>query len=144
MRPKLTALRSATSTTEKLCSTGKRNAAGNKSGSTVANSAPVLRRPTSPLTAGRKPAASPPSTSGVGVAIGVGVAVDIAVDLGVDVAVDLGVGASGSQLKSWAVTQSNSSNALSACPPPLLSDSDISELRSFFELLDQWDRRRVE
>src|ERR1019366_6573707 len=126
MRPKLTALRSATSTTEKLCSTGKRNAVGNKSGSTVANSAPVLRRPTSPLTAGRKPAASPPSTSGV------------------DVAVDLGVGASGSQLKSWAVTQSNSSNALSACPPPLLSDSDISELRSFFELLDQWDRRRVE
>ena|ERR1035437_7963559 len=137
MRPRLTALRSAPATTEKLCSTGKRNAVGNKSRSTVANSALVLRRPTSPPTAGRKPAASPPSTSGVGVAVGV------AVDLGVDVAVDLGVGASGSQLKSWAVAQ-DSLHSSPACPPPLLSDSDISELRSFFELLDQWDRRRVE
>jgi len=136
MRPKLTALRSATTTTEKLCSTGKRNAVGNKSRSTVANSALVLRRPTGPPTAGRKPAASPPSTSGVGVGLDVGA--------GVDAGVDLGVWASRSQLKSWAVTQINSSNALSACPPPLLSDSDISELRSFFALLDQWDRRRVE
>lgn len=130
MRPKLTALQSVQVTTEKLCSTGKRNAVGNKSRSTVANSALVLRRPTSPPTAGRKPEASPPLASGVGVAV------------------DLGVGASrSSQLKSWGVgvaTQVNSSNVLPACAPPLLSDSDISELRSFFELIDQWDRRRVE
>jgi hypothetical protein len=148
MRPKLTALRSATVTAEKLCLTGKRNAVGNKSGSTVANSVPVLRRPTSPPTAGRKPAASPPSTSGVGVDVDL----DLAVDLDLDVALDFEASRS-SQLKNWGVgvdfalgvgSHSNSSTALSTCPPPLLSDSDISELRSFFELLDQWDRRRVE
>jgi len=129
---------------------GKRNAVRNKSRSTVDNSALVLRGPTSPPTAGRKPAASPPSTSGVDVAIDLGV--DVAVDLGVDVAA--GVSRS-SQLKSWAVgvdvavaagvaTQNSSTNALSACPPTLFSDSDIRGLRSFFELLDKWDRRRVE
>jgi hypothetical protein len=90
MRPKITALRSAAVTAEKLCLTGKRNAVDNKSRSTVANSALVLRPPTSPPTAGRKPEASPPFSSGVGVAV----------DLGVDVA----VGASrSSQLKSWGV-----------------------------------------
>ena len=98
MRPKLTALRSATVTAEKLCLTGKRNAVGNKSGSTVANSVPVLRRPTSPPTAGRKPAASPPSTSGVGVDVDL----DLAVDLDLDVALDFEASRS-SQLKSWGV-----------------------------------------
>lgn len=146
MRPKLTALPSATVMTEKLCLTGKRNAVGNKSRSTVANSALVLRRPTSPPTAGRKPEASPPFSSGVGVAV----------DLGVEVALDLGVGVGvsrSSQLKSWGVgvdlalgvaSHCNLTNALSTCPPPSLSDLDISELRSFFELLNQWDHRRVE
>lgn len=143
MRPKFTALRSATVTAEKLCLTGKRNAVGNKSGSTVANSVPVLRRPTSPPTAGRKPAASPPITFGVDV--------DLAVDLDLDIALD--VEASRSQLKSWGVgvdvvlgvgSHTNLSTALSKCLPPLLNDSDISELRAFFELLDLWDRRRVE
>ena len=110
MRSKLTALQTAKAMTEKLCSTGKRNAVGNKSRSTVANSALVLRRPTSPPTAGLKPEASPPSDVGVGVDVGVS-----------------------SQLKSWGVAQ-----------PQLLDDSDIDELRKFFELLDEWDRRRVE
>ena len=72
-------------------STGKRSAVGNKSGSTVANSVPVLRRPTSPPTAGRKPAASPPSISDVGVDVGVGFGVDVGVGVGVDVGVDVGV-----------------------------------------------------
>jgi hypothetical protein len=136
MRPKFTALRSATVTAEKLCLTGKRNAVGNKSGSTVANSVPVLRRPTSPPTAGRKPEASPPSTSGVGVGVGV----------------DLAVEAShSSQLKSWGVgvdlgvgSHGNSSNPLSTCPAPTVSDSEIGELRALFELLDLWDGRRAE
>jgi hypothetical protein len=135
MRTKLTALRSTEATTEKLCSTGKRNAARNKSRSTVDHSALVLRGPTSPPTAGRKPEASPPISFGVGVAVDLGV--------GVAVVADLGVGASSSQLKSGAVACSPS-HALTACPSSSLNDSDISELRSFFELLDQWDRRGVE
>src|ERR1039457_4061353 len=69
MQPRFTALRSATVTAEQLCLTGKRNAVGNKAGSTVANSVPVLRRPTSPPTAGRKPEASPPIGSGFDVAV---------------------------------------------------------------------------
>jgi len=144
MRQEVTALPSVTTTTKQLCLMGKRNAVGNKSRSTVANSALVLRRPTSPPTAGRKPAASPPFTSGVGVGVGVGVGLGFDVDLGFGVDLDLGAGVDvlGSQLKSWAL-QSNSRNALSA-PASQLSDADISELRTFFELLDQWERRRVE
>ncbi len=41
---------------------GKRSVVGLKSGLLVANSSPVLRRPTTPVTAGRKPEASPPSS----------------------------------------------------------------------------------
>jgi hypothetical protein len=151
MRQQLTALPSVTTTTEQLCLMGKRNAVGNKSRSTVANSALVLRRPTSPMTAGRKPAASPPSTRGVDVDVDLSVDVDVDlsvdVDLGVGVAlgvgIDLGVDVLSSQPKSWAL-QRNSRNALPARPPELLNDSDITELRTFFELLDQWDRRRIE
>jgi len=115
-------------------STGKRNAVGNKSRSTVANSALVLRRPTSPPTAGRKPEASPPTTPNVDVDVAVGVAV------GVAVAVDVAVGGDALtlQLKSWNADQSNARNTLS---PRLLDDLDISELRKFFALIDQWDRR---
>ena len=115
---------------------GKRNAVGNKSRSTVANSALVLRRPTSPPTAGRKPEASPPTTPNVDVDVAVGV--DVAVAVAVDVAV--GVDALTLQLKSWNADQSNSRNTLS---PRLLDDLDISELHKFFALIDQWDRRSI-
>ena len=43
--------------------TGKRSAVGLNSGSAVAHSVPVLRQPTPPLRAGRKPAACPPPLS---------------------------------------------------------------------------------
>jgi hypothetical protein len=137
MRSKLTARQTAKAMTEKLCSTGKRNAVGNKSRSTVANSALVLRRPTSPSTAGRRPAASPPSTSGVDV--GVGIDVGVCVDLGVGVDVGVGVDAVSSQLKSWDFVH-NKSRKLVAVRPPHLDDLDITELHKFFELLDQWER----
>jgi hypothetical protein len=39
---------------------GERGAVGTKSGKTVRQSVPALRRPTPPSTAGRKPAARPP------------------------------------------------------------------------------------
>jgi hypothetical protein len=133
MQPELTALRNVTGMTKKLCPTGKRNAVGNKSRSTVANSALVLRRPTSPSTAGRSPAASPPST----LAVDVGVGVDVAVG------VDLGVGVISSQLKSWDFAQSNSPNVLAARSRQL-DELDIGELRKFFELLDEWERRAFE
>jgi hypothetical protein len=40
---------------------GERGAAGSKSGATVHQSVPGLRQPTTPVTAGRKPAARPPA-----------------------------------------------------------------------------------
>ena len=107
--------------------TGKRNAVGTKSRSTVANSALVLRRPTSPLTAGRKPEASTPCISGVDV--GVGADVGVGVGVGVDVEVGVDVGVSSSQLKSWDATQSNSRNLIPTSRPRLLSDVDVSQLR---------------
>jgi len=108
---------------------GEAECGRNKSRSTVANSALVLRRPTSPPTAGRKPEASPPSPSAVGVGV----------DLGVGVGVDVG----GSQLKSWDSSPINSDKVIPAHLSPSPNDSDISALRDFFTLLDRWDRRTL-
>lgn len=92
---------------------GKRNAVGTKSRSTVANSARVLRRPTSPSTAGRNPAASPPLLQ-----------------------LKSWRGAGQSPAK-----EKNEREARSAREREL-DISSISSLITFFELLDKWDRER--
>lgn len=85
-----------------------------KSRSTVANSALVLRRPTSPPTAGRNPEASPPSCDSTR--------------------------STRTQLKSWPEREGGALaiDAREARDSILLDDVETAELRKFFELLDQW------
>lgn len=111
---------------------GERSAVGLKSGNSVANSEPVLRRPGTPATAGRKPAARPPSLRGR-------------------------EAAPLTQPKSWPgfgagpeeVARARAS-ARGLPPEPsvrreasaldALDSESLSSLRAFFELLDRWDR----
>jgi hypothetical protein len=92
---------------------GKRNAAGTKSRYTVANSARVLRRPTSPPTAGRNPEASPPLSQ-----------------------LKSWRGAGQSLAK-----EKNERTARDAREREL-NDSSISLLIAFFKMLDCWDREK--
>jgi hypothetical protein len=112
---------------------GERGAVGSKSGNSVANSEPVLRRPGTPATAGRKPAARPPISRE-------------------REAPPL------SQLKGWPGFGAGSHEeiarereSVSGLPPEpsvrreasaldALDSESISRLRAFFELLDRWDR----
>jgi hypothetical protein len=112
---------------------GERGAVGLKSGNSVANSEPVLRRPTTPATAGRKPAARPPVSRGC-------------------------AAPPATQPKSWrgfgggAPEEIARERASASGPPaddsaarklPALDSLDaaaVSQLRQFFELLDRWDR----
>jgi hypothetical protein len=117
--------------------TGERGAVGLKSRSSVANSDLVLRRPTTPATAGRKPAARPPA-------------------LRARAARPL------TQPKSWrgfgggAPEEIARERASASGPPadesvggeaPALGTLDavaVSQLCQFFELLDRWDREAHE
>lgn len=109
---------------------GERSAVGNKSGNSVANSEPVLRRPETPPTAGRNPAARPPKSRGRRAV-------------------------PATQPKSWqgcgdGVPEdiARERDCASGQPPeqsvgrgaPALDADSISRLRTFFELLDHWDR----
>jgi hypothetical protein len=112
---------------------GERSAVGLKSGKRVANSRPVLRRPTTPATAGRKPAARPPDLRGC-------------------------VAAPLTQPQSWPGFGAGSPDEIareresaSGLPPEpsvgreasaldALDSESISRLRAFLELLDRWDR----
>jgi hypothetical protein len=73
--------------------------------------------------------------SGVGVDLGAGVDLGIGVDPGV------GVDVLSSQLKSWGPPE----GPFHGVPPEHksipLDDFEISALRQFFKLLDEWDRR---
>lgn len=139
MPKKLTALRTVRATTEKLCVTGKRNAVDSKSRTAVANSALVLRRPTSPQTAGRRPEASPPFTFGVDVEVEVDIEVAVEVAVAGDFDSEIDVDANSSQLKSWAVARCDSGNFVAASPTRVIDDSEINEMCKFFQLLNQWD-----
>jgi hypothetical protein len=111
----------------------ERGAVGLKSGERVANSRPVLRRPTTPATAGRKPVARPPVLGGC-------------------------AAAPIPQPKSWPgcgdrVTEriARERGSASVLPPEPsagreasaldhLDSESVSHLRGLFELLDRWDR----
>lgn len=112
---------------------GERGAVGLKSGDSVANSEPVLRRPGTPSTADRKPAARPPASQRCAVSpatqpqswqgFGDRVPEEIARER---------ISASGLQ------PETSVGRAASALET---NDTDsISQLRAFFELLDRWDR----
>src|SRR5690348_6259623 len=104
---------------------GKRSAVEFDSGERVANSRPGLRRPTSPLRAGRKPDACPPNlpTS--------------------QPKSWPGLGAGGPE-ENYRERASASGNPPDASEPrearalDALDDFSLSQLRHFFELLDRW------
>jgi hypothetical protein len=116
-----------------LSITGERGAVGLNPDHTVVNSVPVLRRPGTPATAGRKLAARPPERRGR-------------------------AAAPATQPKSWQgfgdrVPERIARERGSASGPPpetsvgreasaleALDAEFLSRLRTFFELLDRWDR----
>jgi hypothetical protein len=106
--------------------TGERCAVGSNSGPSVDHSDPGLRRPTSPATAGRKPAARPPISqpkSGQGFG-------DRVPDI---------------EPQREALGLLNPSGAreagvLDASNLESLDDYSVRQLLEFFEILDRWDR----
>ena len=114
---------------------GERSAVGRKSGESVSQSDPGLRRPTPPSTAGRKPAARPPL---------------------------LGVSREGLSPREAGLTQRKTGRGAGQSPAVLtqrealasindftdsdpilgcsLDNSQIRELIQFFQTLDRWDR----
>ena len=114
---------------------GERSAVGRKSGESVRQSDPGLRRPTPPSTAGRKPAARPP------------VSIPSASDVERDV---LSREAGVTQRKTGrGVGQSSTVSAQrealgfsipsGSIPTRELSDPEITALIQFFQTLDRWD-----
>ena len=114
---------------------GERSAVGRKSGRSVRQSDPGLRRPTPPSTAGRKPVARPP------------VSIPSASDVERDV---LSREAGVTQRKTGrgvgqSPTVSSQREALGlsipsgSIPTRELSDPEITALIQFFQTLDRWD-----
>jgi hypothetical protein len=118
---------------------GERSAVRPKSGKSVRQSDPALRRPTPPLTAGRKPAARPP------------IQISPATDLQFHSTLrEAGtsqrktVRGSGQSPANQARSEAQGSFTLStqsdSLPPNTLDDSQITLLIQFFETLDRWDK----
>jgi len=123
---------------------GERDAVGPKSGPSVTQSDPGLRRPTPPPTAGRKPAARPPVTSQ---------------GFGFDVAPESREAGLPSQHKTGRGTEQSSvgylqrealdtdptsdpreAGALDVRTADSLSEDDLHQIIEFFTILDRWDR----
>lgn len=124
--------------------TGERGAVRPKSGTSVHQSDPALRRPTPPPTAGRKPEARPPVTSH---------------GFGFDVAPESREAGLPSQRKTGRGTERRSveypqrealgtdqtsdpreAGALDARTADSLTDDDVRQIIEFFTILDRWDR----
>ncbi len=122
-----------------LAEMGERGAVESKSGETVRQSVPALRRPTAPSTAGRKPAARPP--------IQFPPATNSHDDsrpreaAGSQRKTGRGAGQSPAIQSRRAAPGSFSRSAPSALTCPYaLDDFQITALIQFFETLDLWDR----
>ena len=118
---------------------GERSAVGRKSGESVSQSDPGLRRPTPPSTAGRKPAARPP--------VSILSASEVEPDAfpreaGVTQRkTGRGVGQSPTVLtQREALGFSVPADPIPTCA---LSDSEITALIQFFQTLDRWNRESV-
>jgi len=106
--------------------TGERGAVGSNFGPSVDHSDPKLRRPTSPATAGRKPAARPPISqhkSGQGFGDGVP-----------------DIKSQREALGSLSPSGDREAGALDASSLESLDDYSVRQLLKFFEILDRWDR----
>jgi hypothetical protein len=125
---------------------GERSAVGPKSGPSVSQSDPGLRRPTPPPTAGRKPEARPPIHSH-GFGFGLGVAPESR-EAGLPYQPKTGRGAGQSpaiELQREALDTSKTigtskAQALNARTADSLTDDDIQQFIEFFKILDRWDR----
>ena len=119
--------------------TGERSAVRPKSGASVYQSDPGLRRPTPPATAGRKPEARPPAL--------------LNRDLGLAVALEscaaglsqpkTGRGAGQSptiETRRAALGTTSESAEREEFAHDSLDDSSIASVIDFFKLLDRWDR----
>src|ERR1035438_6268048 len=118
---------------------GERSAVRPKSGKSVRQSDPALRRPTPPSTAGRKPAARPPTQ--------IRPATDLQFDstsreAGTPQCKTVrGVGQSPAQQAQGEALGSFTPSAESDLVLPYeLDDSQITALIEFFQILDRWDR----
>jgi hypothetical protein len=125
---------------------GKRSAVGPKSGPSVHQSDPGLRRPTPPPTAGRKPEACPPIHSH---GFWVGVAPKLR-EAGLPYQPKTGRGTEQSSveelqreaLDTYKTTDSPKPTTLNARTADSLSDDDIQQFIAFFKTLDRWDREQ--
>ena len=118
---------------------GERSAVRPKSGESVSQSDPGLRRPTPPSTAGRKPAARPSFQSNPGT--------DSKVDYrpraagGTQRKTGRGAGQNPAILSQRAALGSFTLSAESDLDLSYdLNDSQITALIEFFQILDRWDR----
>jgi hypothetical protein len=117
--------RSKSGSSVSVC-TGERSAVGSNAGPSVDHSDPGLRRPTSPATAGRKPAARPPLSqrkSGQGFGDGVP-----------------DIESQREALGSLSPSGGREAGALDAFSVASVDDYSVRQLLEFFEILDRWDR----
>jgi hypothetical protein len=116
---------------------GERSAVGPKSGKSVSQSDPGLRRPTPPATAGRKPAARPP----ISVRSFTGCKSGLTLHEAEHAQPKTGRGAG--QSPAAAIRREAprvDPEGLRALRLADLSDSELAPLIEFFRLLDRWDR----
>ncbi len=118
---------------------GERSAVETKSGESVRQSDPGLRRPTPPSTAGRKPAARPPVSQSSILHSSAAVA---SREAGIpQPKTGRGAGQSPAEMPQRAALGSFSPPAKSSHDQtPTLDDSDIKALIEFFLTLDRWDK----
>ena len=118
---------------------GERSAVGPKSGESVRQSDPGLRRPTPPSTAGRKPAARPPVSQS---SILHSSAAVMSREAGIaQPKTGRGAGQSPAEMPQRAALGSFSPLAEPGQDQiPALNDSDIQALIEFFLTLDRWDK----
>jgi len=125
---------------------GERDAVGSKSGQSVSQSDPGLRRPTLPPTAGRKPEARPPLQSH-GFELEVAFAPKLR-EAGLPYQPKTGRGAgqgTAEELQREALdtdqfSYPSEAGALDARSADSLSVDDLPRLIEFFTMLDRWDR----
>jgi hypothetical protein len=124
---------------------GERSAVGLKSGPSVTQSDPGLRRPTPPATAGRKPEARPPIHS-QGFAFGVA---SESCEAGLPSQPKTGRGAGQSpaeELQREALdtgkTAQPRETSLNTRTADSLSNDDIQQFIEFFKTLNRWDREQ--
>jgi hypothetical protein len=117
---------------------GERSAVGSKSGESVRQSDPGLRRPTTPATVGRKPAARPSSLSAVTTEFEEGSRPREAGPF--QPKTGRGAGRSPAIHSRREAPLSFTGSDIEHVASSVIDDSQITALIRFFQILDRWDR----